>query len=57
MAFSGLISAFKPEAKVNSPVTRILKSAQRHVDDAWEADAACTARPVQSKWVWTTISG
>jgi hypothetical protein len=35
-AFSGLTSALKPETKANPRVTRTLKSAQLHADDAWK---------------------
>jgi hypothetical protein len=35
-AFSGLTSALKTQAKANPRVTRTLKSAQRHADDAWK---------------------
>ncbi|REG52418.1 hypothetical protein B0G80_8967 [Paraburkholderia sp. BL6669N2] len=33
-AFSGLTLAFKPKA--NARITRTLKNAQRHADDAWK---------------------
>lgn len=34
--FSGLTASFKPETKATPRVTRTLRSAQRHADDAWK---------------------